>query len=108
MASGPKGGKRDRDMKAGRVADEGDIGAFGKSCLQGWHQPDSIVSAKIDITLNRELISNQMEESTVAPSHDVDRVASQPPEIAQVALADGSKSYEKSLHRQFNRARIYL
>ena len=62
---------------------------------------------KINITLYRELISNKMGKSTGAPSNDVDRVASQPSEIAQMALADGSKSYEKSLHAQSNRARMY-
>jgi hypothetical protein len=107
MASGSKGSKRNRDVKARRVADESNSGAFGKRCLQSWHQADSIACNKIDIRLYSELIGNHMGESTGAPSHNVDRVAPQLPEIAQVTLADGSKSYEESLHRQSNRARMY-
>jgi hypothetical protein len=60
VASGSKRGKGNWNVKAGRVADEGNSGVFGKPCLQSWHQPDSIVCMKIDITLYRELISNQI------------------------------------------------
>ena len=99
IAAGAHTGEGGSDVKAGRVADEGDVRLLGERGIQTVEDANTVNLLDVAALVGLEGGGHHVREPPDAPGQDLDAVAEKGTQVAQVALADAAQTHHQDFHR---------
>ena len=99
IAAGAHTGEGGRDVKTGRVADEGGVRLLGERGIQTVEDANTVNLLDVAGVVGLEGGGHHVREPPDAPGQDLGALAPQGAQVAQVALADAAQTYHQDFHR---------